>query len=91
MAANVVTPEDLERFKAELLSEIEKIIKGANGYSSQKWLRSPDVRRLLNISPGTLQNLRVNGSLPYTRIGSTLFYNLEDIQRVLEENRIHNR
>jgi hypothetical protein len=44
------------------------------------------VRKLLNISTGTLQNLRINGTLPYTRMGSILYYKQADIDKILNEN-----
>jgi hypothetical protein len=90
MAAEVLTTDDLKEFKAELLEEIENLLKNVNGQSSKKWLKSPQVRKLLDISPGTLQNLRVNGTLPYTKIGGVIYYAYEDIQKMLEENRMRN-
>lgn len=50
----------------------------------KKWLKSIEVRKLLNISPGTLQNLRINGTLRFTKIGGMLYYKLEDIHKLLE-------
>lgn len=41
---------------------------------------------MLNISPGTLQNLRINGTLRFTKMGSIIYYKLEDINKILEEN-----
>lgn len=35
-------------------------------------------------SPGTLQNLRINGTLNFTRIGSIIYYKQEDINKLLE-------
>jgi len=32
------------------------------------------VRKLLGVSNGTLQTLRVNGSLPFSKIGGLYFY-----------------
>jgi len=54
-------------------------------------LRSPEVREMLDISPGTLQNLRINGTLPYTKIGGVIYYAYEDIVKVLQANRVHNK
>jgi hypothetical protein len=42
------------------------------------------VKNLLKISPGTLQNLRMNGTLRFTKIGGILYYKYEDIIEVLE-------
>jgi ribonucleotide reductase beta subunit family protein with ferritin-like domain len=79
----MITREDLKQFKSELLDEIKQIMKPGQGQSKQ-WLKSVDVRKMLNISPGTLQNLRINGTLRYTKIGGMMYYKLEDINKVLE-------
>jgi hypothetical protein len=41
---------------------------------------------MLGISPGTLQTLRLNGTIPFTKIGGVLFYDEEDINRLFESN-----
>ncbi|MEP2669078.1 MAG: helix-turn-helix domain-containing protein [Cyclobacteriaceae bacterium] len=87
MAANIVTVEDLEIFKEELLTEIQKLLSRRQTIPARKWLKSHDVRRLLMLSPGTLQNLRVNGTLPFTKIGGVIFYDYDDIQKMIEENK----
>ena len=87
MAANIVTVEDLEIFKEELLTEIQKLLSRRQTTPARKWLKSHDVRRLLMLSPGTLQNLRVNGTLPFTKIGGVIFYDYDDIQKMIEENK----
>ena len=50
-------------------------------------LLSNEVQEILNVSAGTLQNLRITGVLPYTKIGGTIYYYHEDIMKVLEENK----
>ena len=88
MAIEVLTKEDLNQFKTELLSAISQLLN-ANPQNKQKWLKSKEVLELLTISPGTLQNLRVNGTLPYSRIGSLIYYKYEDIAKLLEGNYTH--
>ena len=83
MNVELMTKEDLKDFKTELLIEIKQLIQPEQG-QSKKWLKSHEVRKLLGISPGTLQNLRINGTLNYTRIGSLIYYKLEDINKLLE-------
>jgi hypothetical protein len=85
MNVELITSEDLKRFKIELLNDIKQIIQPGEG-QAKKWLKSSEVRKLLNISPGTLQNLRINGTLRFTKMGSIMYYKLEDINKVLEEN-----
>ena len=89
MAATIITVEDLMEFKIELLEQIKKIVESQNTASIKKWLKSTEVRKLLNISPGTLQNLRINGTLSYTKIGGTIYYVNQDIDKLLENNKVN--
>ena len=86
MAIEVVTKEDLLEFRNQLLTEIKGIINNAP-QKKQKWLKSNEVRELLTISPGTLQNLRINGTLTYTKIGGTIYYDNDDIEKLLHRNK----
>lgn len=81
MQVEFISKEDLKVFKGELLEEIKQLTQSGQ---SKKWLKSNEVRKLLNISPGTLQNLRINGTLRYTKIGGMMYYKLEEIYQILE-------
>ena len=84
---DLITREDLAAFKTELFAELRKMSIGSSVDHNQKsWLKSVEVRRMLNISPGTLQNMRINGTLPYSKVGSMLYYKIEDIEQLLEGN-----
>lgn len=87
MAANIVTLEDLQSFKQELLEEIRNMLSQRQTTPPRKWLRSHEVRRLLSLSPGTLQTLRINGTLPFAKIGGVIYYDYEDIQKMLEQSK----
>ncbi|NJO93081.1 MAG: helix-turn-helix domain-containing protein [Chloroflexia bacterium] len=91
MATEIITTDDLREFKIELLEDFKRLLKEHGGQPSKKWLKSPEVRKLLGISPGTLQNLRINGTLPYTKIGGILYYDNEDIQKILMDKKKQNR
>lgn len=91
MGATIITTEDLMEFKVELLEDIKDLLENQNKQSNKKWLKSNEVRELLGISPGTLQNLRINGTLPYTKVGGVLYYEYHEIMEVLEQNKIQNR
>jgi hypothetical protein len=85
----LITVEDLERFKDDLIVEIKNLLTPLI-QEDKKWIKSSEVRKMLGISPGTLQNLRINGTLPFTKIGGTLYFDYEDIKKVLSTNRVHN-
>lgn len=85
MATTIITQEDLQVFKTELLEEIEKLIlQKPDPVPEGKWLKSHQVQRLLGISPGTLQNLRINGTIPYSKVGGVIFYAQEDINAIMQ-------
>jgi len=91
MPTEIVTTDDLREFKIEFFQELRKLLKEHYGQPSKKWLKSYEVRELLGISPGTLQNLRANGTLPFTKIGGVIFYDYENIKKMLEDNVIQTK
>jgi Helix-turn-helix domain len=86
MTMEVITKEDLNEFRKLLMNDIKEIIQGK---AQKQWLKSNEVRKLLNISPGTLQNMRINGTLSYTKIGGIIYYSYNDIDKVLEVNKVN--
>jgi hypothetical protein len=81
-ADELITKKDLEAFKQELFALLAPF-KDAQTLVGQKWLKNEDVKRIMKVSNATIQNLRVNGSLPYSKIGGIYFYKQEDIDRML--------
>jgi hypothetical protein len=83
----LLTLEDLQDFKRQLIIEIRSLLKEQSGQPSKKWLKSKDVRKILGISPGTLQTLRNKGTLPFTRVGGVIYHDADDINELLESNK----
>lgn len=86
MKVELITKDDLEVFKQELIAEIRKSrfnLKNTD-HTQKEWLKSYEVRKLLGISAGTLQNLRLNETLPYTKIGGLMYYRYEDIRKLMD-------
>lgn len=54
----------------------------------EDWIDNQDVMSMLHISPRTLQTLRSNGTLPYSRINGKIYYRRQDIQKILADNYI---
>jgi len=67
MPATIITTDDLMDFKLELLDDIKKLLSKQAQGKLKKYLKSSELMDLLQISPGTLQNLRIKGTLPYTK------------------------
>ena len=88
MAIEVITREDLNEFRTLLLNDLKEIIH-SKPQQAKQWLKSKEVRKLLNISPGTLQNLRIKGTLTYTKVGGIMYYDNADIEKLLNGNKVH--
>jgi hypothetical protein len=87
MPAQILTTDDLNIFKIELLDELKKLFSDSGAKVEKQWMKSPEVRKFLGISPGTLQNLRINGTLSYTKVGGVIYYQYEDIMKMLNANK----
>lgn len=84
MAVEIITKEDLKAFRIELLNDLKQQFATQIPTKPKQWLKSSEVRKMLKISPGTLQNLRINGTLRYTKIGGIIYYSHADIEFLLE-------
>ena len=52
----------------------------------QTWFDGQDVMLALKISKRTLQKLRDDGTLPYSRINGKFYYKVTDLDKLLESN-----
>ena len=85
MTYEIITQEDLQKFRLQLLEDLTRIMSGAvQPQSNKEWLRSSEVRKMLGISHGTLQNLRIKNILPHRKIGGLMYYKYQDILKLLE-------
>lgn len=91
MPAEIITTDHLREFKIELLRELNKMLKENHSLPEKKWLRSAEVKKMLGISTGTLQNMRINGTIPFSKVNGTLFYDYEDILKVMEADKMEFR
>ena len=83
MSVEVITKEDLQAFRLQLIGDIKQLL-GEKTEIAKEWLKGPEVKKLLKVSHGTLQNLRIAGKLCYSKIGGTYYYRYRDIMKMLE-------
>ncbi len=50
------------------------------------WIDNQDVMQMLHISQRTLQTLRSNGTIPYSRLRGKFYYKVADIEKLLQDN-----
>ncbi len=87
MPANILTSEDLEEFRKSLLEEIKEMLLQYNKITIDRWVKSNIVMTKLRISPGTLQNFRINETIPYSKLGGIIYYDEEEINEILLKNK----
>ncbi|MFP7658483.1 DNA-binding protein [Chryseobacterium proteolyticum] len=94
MEISLLTKEDLQEFRIQLLLDIERIldekIQPAEPIPKDvnpEWIRSKSVRAFMNISPATLQNLRVTGKIKFKKILGSYYYNLDDLKKLFENEK----
>lgn len=87
-ASQLITLDDLQQFQKEFFSKLDLALLSLKTITPKKWMKSHEVRRMLKISPGTLQTLKSTGVLPYTKIGGIHFFDYEDIQKILSDGKV---
>jgi len=87
---NVITRET-DFFKS-VISSIKKMeaeidtMSDGNLSCDNKWISGEAVMKKLRISKRTLQTYRDNGILPYSVVIGKFFYNVGDIEKMLDSN-----
>lgn len=88
MSIEVLTKEDLQLFRVQLLSDIRTMLLSLNphaGNQKMEGFKTGDVRNVLGCSVNKLMSLRIARKIRWKKIGGTVYYNREDVKRLLEE------
>ena len=88
MSVEIVTKEDLQVLRMQLLSDFKAILaaqgKGASAPAGEGY-KTKDVRKILGCSINKLVSLRVARKVRWKKIGGTVYYNREDVRRLVDE------
>lgn len=83
-----MTKEDLQVLRVQLMNDFKLILaaqsKGAPSAGIEGY-KTKDVRKILGCSVNKLVSLRVARKLRWKKIGGTVYYNREDVRRLVEE------
>lgn len=82
MATRIATYEDLQVMKDEILSVIKKA-EQKQSLPSKRWIRNHELVEILGISSSSLQNLRNNGTIPFTKLSGVIYYDMYEIDELL--------
>lgn len=77
--------QDLQQIKFQL----QQFQKSRLERFTEAWIDGQDVMQSIHISKRTLQSLRDEGTLPFSRINGKFYYKLSDIEQLLESNYSH--
>lgn len=83
MNLEILTKEDLQAFRVQLLNDLKEWFAAKATTSERAWLKGSEVKKLLKISHNTLQNLRISGKLHPTKVGGIFYYSQEEINQLL--------
>lgn len=79
MNLELITLQDFEKFKSELLSEIKLLLQTeVPKEKDSKWIKGVEVKQLLDCSETKLQRLRIKNGIVYKKIGGIYYYKLQD-------------
>ena len=81
---NMLTKDDLRQLRILIVNDIKEFLeieikKTPEDDLNSEWLRSKSVRKFLDISPGTLQNLRISGKIQFKQIMGSYYYKKSDL------------
>lgn len=87
--SEAVTKEDLRQFSLLLFDKIESLFKNTNLVKNHtddpEWLKSKAVRKLLDISAGSVQNLRMTQKVRFKKVLGSYYYNKEDLIKLFSD------
>jgi hypothetical protein len=86
MGLEVITKEDLQQFRTQLINDLRELLIPKEAKLVKPWLRNSEVMKLLNISANTVQRLRVAGKLRSNKVGGIHYYRYEDIEKLLNSD-----
>lgn len=88
MAVEIVTKEDLQVLRTQLVNDIRAIVLSQQVQSTTQVIegyKTKDVRKILGCSVNKLVSLRIARKVRWKKIGGTVYYNREDVRRLVDE------
>jgi len=80
--SELVTKDDLRQFGLMIIDEVRKLKPEITKDENVEWVKSRTARKLLTMSPGSLQNLRVTGSVRFKKVLGSYYYNRADLMKI---------
>jgi hypothetical protein len=85
----LITVQDLVDFKQQLIVDIKKLLREQAGQPGHQWLKAFEIKKMLRLSESKLQKLRDQGIIPFKKLGGVTYYNVEEIQSLMNSGRLN--
>lgn len=89
--ADIPTIDDIKRLldanKAEIIAELESRLKINKSETFPEWLRTYQVKKMLNVSDATLHNYRCDNLLTSKKIRGSHFYLKADVLKLMSDGK----
>lgn len=84
-----ITKDDLRQFGLLLVEQFKQITennrKNEDDSLNPEWLKSRVVRKLLDMSAASLQNLRISGKVRCKKVLGSYYYNKSDLMNLFND------
>ena len=84
-----LTKDDLRQFGLLLVEQFKQIIENnknkEEGGLNPEWLKSRVVRKLMDMSSASLQNLRITGKVRFKKVLGSYYYSKSDLMNLFSD------
>lgn len=87
MGIDIVTKDDLMLLESSLINSFKQLFYENSKNQTKRWLKTKELEELYGVSLGKQQKLRNERKIPFTKLGDTIYYSIEDIDKILEANK----
>lgn len=86
-----VTKDDLRQLRLLIINDIRNLLQGKQvnqkNETESDWVRSKEIRSMMNVSYATLQNLRIQGKIRFRKVMGSYYYSKKDMLNLFREEK----
>ena len=86
-----INKDDLRQFGLLLVDQFKQIIKNKQNKDDDdlnpEWIKSRVVKKLMDMSAASLQNLRITGKVRFKKILGSYYYNKSDVMNLFNDKK----
>jgi hypothetical protein len=84
-----ITKDDLKQFGLLLMEQFKQVIENNQNEEDNdlnpEWLKGRAVRKLMDMSAASLQNLRITGKVRFKKVLGSYYYNKSDLMNLFND------